>query len=531
MSIPKEPRQLMINIMYLVLTAMLAMNVSAEVFNAFKVLNKGLEDSNKALDYTNAPMQQAIYEAAKAKPSFQTYADRVEPIRQEAQILSNFISGIKDSLIHESGGYVVDKETQEYTSTLVGEKNIDVTTRILVDNPLTQGNTDGKGEELKERLLDFKMKMSGYINEEDRENFQTEIAVNVDDETWQQAGKASWSHMNFDKMPLQAVIPIFNKYVNDVKSTEAAALNYLGKKVGLGQEDIAIGGFEVVSAPEKSYIIRGEPYSADIFLSAFTGNDSGAKVKLLVNGQPLRMDEKGKAQYKINTSEIGPQRYTATAQVYNPITEKTTSFTKEFSYEVGERSVAISPTKMNVLYIGVENPIEISAAGTNSNTMRASMTGPGGGKIKKISNSSFIAEVATPTRKGEYAKINVVADGMNVSKNFRVKRIPDPIPQLSDSKGGAMSSGEFKLQSGLFAVLKDFEFEADCVISEYKLVRVPRRGDATVLINKGARYTQESKGLIQQAKRGDKFYFEEIQCKCPGDVRPRDLGLTVFKII
>ena len=531
MSIPKEPRQLMINIMYLVLTAMLAMNVSAEVFNAFKVLNKGLVESNKALDYTNEPMQQAIYEAAKAKPSFQTYADRVEPIRQEAQILSNFISGIKDSLIHESGGYVVDKETQEYTSTLVGEKNIDVTTRILVDNPLTQGNTDGKGEELKERLLDFRTKISDYINEEDRENFQTEIAVKVDDATWKASDKASWSHMNFDKMPLQAVIPIFNKYINDVKSTEAAALNYLGKKVGLGQEDVAIGGFTVVAAPEKSYIIKGEPYSADIFLSAFTGNDSGAKVKLLVNDQPLRMDEKGKAQYKINTSTIGPKTYSATAQVYNPITEKTVSYTKEFSYEVGERSVAISPTKMNVLYIGVDNPIEISAAGTNSNSLRASMTGQGGGTIRRVSNGSFIAKVSTPTRKGEFAKINVVAEGMNLSKDFRVKRIPDPTPQLSDSKGGAMSSGEFRLQNGLFAVLKNFEFEADCKIVQYKLVRVPKRGDATVLINTGARFLPESKTLIQKAKRSDRFYFEDILCKCPGDVRPRDLGTTVFKII
>ena len=233
-------------------------------------------------------------------------------------------------------------------------------------------------------------------------------------------------------------------------------------------------------------------------------------MKLLVNDQPLRMDEKGKAQYKINTSTIGPKTYSATAQVYNPITEKTVSYTKEFSYEVGERSVAISPTKMNVLYIGVDNPIEISAAGTNSNSLRASMTGQGGGTIRRVSNGSFIAKVSTPTRKGEFAKINVVAEGMNLSKDFRVKRIPDPIPQLSDSKGGAMSSGEFRLQNGLFAVLKNFEFEADCKIVQYKLVRVPKRGDATVLINTGARFLPESKTLIQKAKRSDRFYFEDI---------------------
>lgn len=530
MSIPKEPRQLMINIMYLVLTAMLALNVSAEIFNAFKVLDQGLVQSNLALDSTNEPMQAAIYEAAKAKTSFQTYADRVEPIREEAKVLSDFITEIKDSLITASGGFVKDPETQNMTTALVGEKNTDVTTRILVDNPTQNGSTDGIGEELRVRLLDFKKNISEFIDEPDRENFQTKIAVNVDDDTWREAGKTSWSHMNFEYMPVQAVIPIFNKYINDVKSTESAALNYLGKKVGIGKEDVVLGGFTVVAAPEQSYVIKGEPYSADVFLTASAGPDSKTKVELSVNGTPLRMDSEGRGQYTINTSETGPKKYTAVAKVYNPVTEKTTTYRKEFSYEVGERSVAISPTKMNVFYIGVDNPVEISAAGANSNTLKASMSGAGGGTISRAAGGSFVVNVTTPTNKNESAKVNVVADGLNVVKEFRVKRIPDPIPQLSKSKGGAMSKGEFRIQKGLFAVLENFDFEASCDIKEFKLVRVPKGGDATVVINKGGRYTSEAQALVEKAKTRDKYYFEDIKCTCPGDTRPRDLGLMLFHI-
>lgn len=127
--------------------------------------------------------------------------------------------------------------------------------------------------------------------------------------------------------------------------------------------------------------------------------------------------------------------------------------------------------------------------------------------------------------------MTVKADGMNVSKEFRVKRIPDPVPQLSKSKGGAMSSGEFKLQKGLFAVLENFDFEAECKIKEFRLVRVPKRGDALVSFNEGGIYTTESLGLVSRAARSDKFYFEDIKCSCPGDQRPRDLGLMLFKII
>ena len=530
MSIPKEPRQLMINIMYLVLTAMLALNVSAEIFNAFKILDHGLVKSSLALDYTNGPMQKSIHAAAKAKPSFQTYADRVDPIREEAKLLSDFIGELKDSIINTSGGYLVDPDTQEITEQLKGEQNIDATTRILVDNLSKNGTNDAKGEELKDKLMVFRAGVSEYIDSTDRAHFEKEIAITVDDETWREKGKASWSHMNFDRMPVQAVVPIFNKYINDVKSTEAAVLNYLGKKVGIGKEDVILGGFTVVAAPEKSYVIKGDPYKADIFLTASAGPDSGTKVRLSVNGSPLRLDDKGRGQYAINTSETGAKSYTATATVFNPLTEKTDTYTKKFSYEVGERSVAISPTKMNVFYIGVDNPVEISAAGTNSNTLRASMSGEGNGKIRRAADGSFIVNVETPTRRNEFATINVVADGLNSSKKFRVKRIPDPIPKLSGSKGGVMSSGEFRLQKGVFPVLENFDFETECKMVGFRLVRVPKRKDATIVINKSGTYTQESKALVQKAVPGDKFYFENIQCKCPGDVSLRDLGVMAFEI-
>lgn len=531
MSLPKEPRQLMINIMYLVLTAMLALNVSAEIFNAFKVLDQGLIQSNLALDYMNEPMEQAIREAAKAKPSFQTYADRVNPIREEAQTLARYITDIKDSLITESGGYKLNAETQEFTTELKGEKNVDVTTRILVDDPRQQGLNDGKGEELKEKLLAFRTKIVEFIDDTDKTRFQEEIAVNVDDETWKEAGKASWSHMNFQNMPVQAVIPIFNKYLNDVKSTEASALNYLGKKVGIGKEDVVFGDFTVVAAPEKSYVIKGEPYKADIILTASAGPDSGTKVKFSVNDRPLRLDTEGRGQYMINTSVPGPQTYTAKATVYNPVTDKTVTYSKKFTYEVGERSVAISPTKMNVFYIGVDNPVEISVAGASSNSMKATITGAGGGMISKVADGSFIVKVKTPTRRDEYAEVKVQAEGLNVSKKFRVKRIPDPIPQLSNSKGGAMGSGEFRLQKGIFPVLKNFDFETECEILDFRIVRVPKHKDASVVRNQGGRFSAEAAALIKKANVSDKYYFEDIKCQCPGDTRPRDLGVMAFKII
>src|SRR5688500_15292907 len=141
MSIPKEPRQIMINIMYLVLTALLALNVSAEIFNAFKVVDRSMMKSNQSLDEANNKMPEAIKAGAKKRESLATYADRVDPARQLSQELDSYIQHLIDTMITATGGYIADPETGQVTDKLKGEKEKNITTRLLVDQ--------GTGEQLK----------------------------------------------------------------------------------------------------------------------------------------------------------------------------------------------------------------------------------------------------------------------------------------------------------------------------------------------------------------------------------------------
>ena len=144
----------------------------------------------------------------------------------------------------------------------------------------------------------------------------------------------------------------------------------------------------------------------------------------------------------------------------------------------------------------------------------------------------YNVRVSTPTKKGEYAYVTVSADGLNDKKPFRVKRIPDPVPKLSKSRGGSMSAGEFKVQPGVFPVLENFDFEANCTIAGYRVIRVPKRQDPQVSDNRGGKYTAETRKLVSKATASDKFFFENIRCKCPGDSQAgsRDLGGMVFNI-
>ncbi len=531
MSIPKEPRQLMINIMYLVLTALLALNVSAEVFNAFKMVDKGLVKSNKALDDGNNALPAAIRDGAKKKASLAKYADLIDPGRQLSAELNEYIGGIKDKLINDKG-FVLDENGQP-TGELKAKKDYALVQSYLVDGPEGNG-VNSEGENLKNKLLAYKQSMLDLVEDDpdtqinEKDEFAKSISIEIDDQTWRDKQKASWQEMNFGHMPLQAVLPIFTKYQNDVKSTEAAFLNYLAGKVGT-TTDVVIDKYTVVSAPDKSYIIKGEKYRSEIFLSAATSADSKTGISVSVNGKTLPTNQEGIAVYETTASGLGKKTYNAKASLTNPVTGEVQTFSKEFSFEVGERSVTVSPLKMNVFYIGVDNPVAVSAAGVSSKDVKVSMTGAGGGSISP-KDGNYNVKVKTPTKKGEFAYINISAPGLNEKREFRVKRIPDPVPKLSKSRGGGMSSGEFKVQPGVFPVLENFDFDAKCNISGFRLVRVPKRQDPQVAVNPGGKYGSEAKSLISKAKPTDTYFFEEIKCKCPGDAAPRDLGGMVFKI-
>ena len=543
MSIPKEPRQLMINIMYLVLTALLALNVSAEIFNAFEMVDEGLTTANSSLDASNAALPALIETGAKKKKYLETYADRVDNVTSLSEEATKYIDDLVNKLIDESGTPDGKVDDLDYIMVgdngkreLKGKRNYDATTRLMVDQ--------GLGDELKTKMMEYKEKFADFADKtemnpvdenfgkpvNDKADLLSKIPIEIDEEAWKLSPnkKKNWADFTFGHMPLGATMPIFSKFKNDIKASEAAVLNYLANKVGTTTE-VVLEKFTVVSAPKKSYIIKGEKFETDVFLSASAGKQSKTDIAISVNGTSLRPDEDGVAKFTQSASAVGIKKYNAAITVTNPTTGEKKTYRKEFEYEVGERSVAISASKMNVFYIGVDNPVEISAAGVPSNQVQVSMSG-GGGTINRNSDGTYNVKVTTPTSKGNDAKVNVSAPGMTASKSFRVKRIPDPVPKLSTKRGGVISPGELKAQPGVLPVLENFDFDTRCTIKGFRLVRVAPRSDAEVRPNGGGKFGSGAKEIINKAKPGDRYFFEDIKCQCPGDKGPRDLGGMNFII-
>ena len=536
MSIPKEPRQLMINLMYLVLTAMLALNVSAEIMNAFWDLNNSLVKSNSLTAQGVKQTKEGIQGILDKKPNIKgPLNEGIDQVREEVSTFVEYIEDIKSYLIDESGDKDGSVGEGDFDHGLPkGKKNKDITTRYLVE-------VDKKGDEIKERVTALKAKIVDiYKNtmankeiqkeakltpaeiEDKIKNIVDNITVGID-ESWEEKAskdKNTWAAYKFKQMPVVAALPVLTKLQTDARNSEATVVNKFAELVG-GRE-IKLNKFFPVMNAKKGYIIKGEKFEAEVSIGAFSSEFSKTS-SITVNGQRVSLNAQGIGKFSETAGSYGKKKLKLTCNVTNPLTNEKFSESSEFEYEVGERSATVSADKMNVFYIGVDNPISVAVAGAPSSQVKVNGSGP---ISVSGSNGKFVVKA---TRPGE-AKITVSAPGINKSVDFRVKRIPDPVARLSKSNGGAMGNGEFKAQAGVGAFLDNFDFDAKCNIQGFNLTRVAKRADPVEAINGGARYSDKAKRLVMQAKPGDIFYFDNVKARCPGDSAGRKINSMVFKI-
>lgn len=549
MSIPKEPRQLMINLMYLVLTAMLALNVSAEVINAFFKLDKGLKGTTEIVKTANEKVIESMENAVKDRPADKPLVDAAKEAQTIVKDFYDYIDGLRSRLTELSGGVFISPE--EAASGVKGQattdeskwgkpvkyKNKEIPQRLFVDgNDGTVGSEPayepegpilrGKVEETKKKLQDLLLRVgedNPIITEEEVKTVVAQLSLNIDDKDAKAAGK-EWEYFTFGHMPVAAAYPIITKFQTDAKNSEAAIINYLASKIG--GTVIEFDQFQPVASAEKGYVIAGEPFSADIFLSA---SSKQAQYSVRVNGESLSVKD-GVAKYQTPTRETGEKSYKVDISLKNPFTGETDNFSKTFKYEVGRRSVAVSADAMNAFYIGVENPVSVAAAGVSSNQLQVSCTG-GGCNLQKASGGKYIVKVSRP---GETATITVSGGGLDPTKfEYRVFRIPTPIPKMGrgpTEKGGVIPSGTFKAQRGIYADLEDFVFDAKCDIVSFDVTRAPERGDAVLENNNGGTFAGRVQNLVSMAGSGDRYFFENIKARCPGDNVSRQLPSLTFTI-
>ena len=435
MSLPKEPRQKMINMMYLVLTALLALNVSVEILNAFKVVDKSLQNSNTNISTANATLYKSLSDKLK-KPETAEKAAIWQPKADKARVLSDalntFIEDLKLKLKNEAG-LKKDKDGNEDFN----ESDLEAATRLF--------GTMGNGKILEQKLLDYRTAML-EIDPAIKTEFEKTLPIDVSPPVGQDGKKKDFTSAFFHMTPTVAALTILSKFQNNVKNSENQVVTYCHNKIGA--VEVVYDQFAALVGQSSNYVMPGQEIEITAGVGAYS---KAAKPDITIAGSRRELDAEGRAVYKFNASGSGDQSVSVNVSYTKPDgTKESKPFTVK--YTVGTPGgTAVMLDKMNVFYIGVDNPVSINSGAGDEKTS-VSMSG---GTIRKTSAGHYIVTVTTPGK----ATINVSADGKNNPFDFKVKNIPPPILMVGPSEGGAIQSVVFKNQPACRAELKGFDFD------------------------------------------------------------------------
>ena len=491
----ETPRQRMIGILYLVLLGLIALNVPDSLLDAFKNITNSLDQSRTNVT-TSLQSTYSAFEATKLKEQPEKARQleaQAKAASKAADELNGYIEELKTELIQKGGG------KNPETGDVDARESLDISPEVMINGKKADVLKD-KIETTRAHLLQLLGKDSTGVN------FSLN-AIAPKGKTWQQAYFG-------DGIPLGAALTTLAKIQADNKNAE----NEVVKKV-LGKVDVAqvtLNQFKAVAVAPSSYVLAGQQYKAEIYLTAY---DQNSNPVITVGGSSIPTAG-GVGTYTTTASGEGLHTWTGSLSV-KQVEGPPKVYPISATYMVAKPSAVVSPDKMNVLYIGVPNPLSVSAPGVPKESMKVSMSG---GSISG-SGGHYTATVSSTGT----AKVTVLGDkGMVLgTSEFRVKRIPDPKPQFAGKSGGNTSAANLRAQDRVFAKLENFDFDAKFNVTRFTLLVVKPRQDAIILSGSGAELTGAMRSAMNTITPGTTVVFKDIVAVGP-DGTPRGLDPIVL---
>ncbi len=532
----ETPRQKMIGMMYLVLTALLALNVSKEAVEAFKLidesLNKTILNFNVKNNLTYGEFDRAAAEnAVKAGP----WRNKAYEVKERSKEVFDLIQELKLEIVREAEkGHAeeVIEGTVIHTREIEKIDDNNTPSEILIGS-----DNNGKAYGLKAAIEGYR---SFLVETIDGKNANAEESIlsslNTDDFKNKDGAVDTWEYHNFHTLPLVAVVAVLSKIQNDVKNAEAEAINFLYTMIDVGA--FKFNKIDPVVIAKSNYVQQGSEYSAEIFIAA---SDTTQKPNIFVgeyettmvdgvpqyamkseNPEQVPTDESGRGIYTVKPTSLGDKKLEGLIQLVSPTDGSTVSYPFETEYQVALPTFVVSPTAMNILYIGLDNPIDISVPGVTPDKIRASISHGSltRGRVRYGNRTYRGAWVAKPPlgRNEVVIRVNSVKEDGTMQAHgnitFRVKKPPPPVAKIAGKKSGSISLQELTAQVGVAAEVEDFEFDIQHQVTSFK-VGVIARGLLAQEGSNSYRLTQAQKNLIAGLRRGSQIFFTEIKAVGP----------------
>lgn len=517
MSIPKEPRQIMINLMYLVLTALLALNVSNEILAAFRTINKSIKSSNQSIDDKNATKYNFFEEnmkipseAAKTKE----YYDIAMDVKKQSNDLVGYLDHWKRRLIVQSGGW---RDSVAFPGEIGNESDLHASTDLLVEG-------EKGGDEIRKRLEAYRANLLKALGVDESSPLAKSMPLKIDSMKKSDANpRGEWSAGNFYNMPVVATVTLMSKFQNDIKNSEAMVIDQLFEKVH--EKDVKFDGFKAIAVPKNSYLLAGQKVEAEISLAAYK---TTAVPSVSSNVGRVTKTEQGIAYWENTVSGTGLQTVKGTVSIDMGGKQESRPF--EFTYMVGTTGASMQLDKMNVFYIGVPNPVTVSAAGYSMEDIELSIPGSdavitkgdalGKYNVTMKKQGKVMAVISARTKDAGVKQVG--------TQEIRVKMIPDPIAEVLGKSGSFMeASNRIKVAPGIVASMKAFDFDVRFQVISFELTYLQKRMDPVGPISVSGPLFSGNKqvsDLLAKCKAGDKIFLENIKARGPDGVT-RTLGI------
>ncbi len=489
-----SPRQKMINLMYLVFIAMMALNMSKEVLSAFGLMNERITDSNASATVRNQAFMQGLAAKVEEQPA------KYQPIKAKADQIDKFSN--------EFNTYLEGLKTGMLKSVKDPTKYEEMDRVDYLDEKLFIGDKMSKeGQEFLDKMKAYRegvIQVLGDGNQDIQADIVKKFSTN--DVKTSEGITKGWLNYHFEGFPMVASLTKLTQMQADVKTIESEVLSSMlaGEQV----KQLSMRNYEAIVIPEKTAFFSGENFKGKVVLGRFDNSLNFENV--VINGNKLQNIQGGQVVLDFPAGAVGEREIKGTLQFKEGNEIVDIPIVSKYAVVPKPNSATISADKMNVVYRGVPNPMTISFAGVSDNNVDASAPGlvKGSGSGKYTMNPGAGKEVT----------INVTGtlpDGSKVSdrSTFRIKDIPKPAGTIAGQPDNVSLPKANVEIATVDAKLFDFDFDLDISVTSFK-IKVP--GQPTVTVN-GNKMNDQAKNALRKASRGDAVQIFEIKSQIKGN--------------
>ena len=499
---PVSPRQKMINLMYVVLMAMLALNVSTEVLDGFSIVEESLKRTTANSSKENLAMMADLDEQMKANPvKVKEWFDKAQGVKTMTDSLYNLAQQLKEDIVKEADGKDGD------LNNIRNKEDLEAATQVM----LAPGT--GKGKLLFQAINSYRERILRMVDDpRQKEIIASNLATDVPKGA-NTLGK-NWQEYMFEDMPVAAAVTLLSKLQSDIRYAEGEVLHSLVANIGL--KDIRVNKLEAFVVPDKTTLYPGERLTANIIMAAV---DTTQQPEIFINGTRINSPN---GTYSFSAGGVGEHTFGGYILMKNADGEVVRrDFKQKYNVISPPSGATVAADLMNVLYAGFHNPISVSSSGIPQNAVSLSMTG---GTLTSQGNGHYIA---VPAAVGQDVTFTVTGTDRGTSRTmgqatFHVRKLPDPTAYIALGtdrfKGGRLAKASLMNLSSLRAAIDDGLLDIEFKVGSFETVFYDNMGNAVPMASNGAAFTERQKDAFRKLSRNKRFYITNVTATGPDGI-------------